>query len=320
MSSNKRDYYKVLGISKSASESDIKKAYRKLAMKFHPDNAKRKKLSESETKSYEEKFKEIGEAYAILSDSEKKSQYDTFGHAAFSGGRSGRQSGFGGIKFDFGGGDAFDIFSQVFGSGFGDIYQGRQSRSSGNPFSGNSFGQQQRKPEKGENITIPLKIGQDEAKAGITKIITMSVNKAGRSKKESLKVKVPAGVRDGGKLRLKGKGKPGKNGGDYGDLFVQINLMPSEPQTQVFRINLFQALLGAELQIDTPAGNISYMIESGIQNGEIVLFPEHGDFIGDSKLRKDLEIEFRIILPRLQTSEQKEIVKQLAKALMINLD
>ena len=145
MSSNKRDYYNVLGLSKGASEEEIKKAYRKLAMKYHPDNAKRKNLNEKQVKEYEEKFKEIGEAYAILSDPDKRSAYDRFGHAAFQGGRG--PGDFGGVKFDFGGFDAFDIFSQFFGGGFGDIFgQSGGSRSNrggfsgGNPFGGSAGG------------------------------------------------------------------------------------------------------------------------------------------------------------------------------------
>ena len=93
MASKKRDYYEVLGLSRSASEDDIKKAYRKLAMKFHPDNAKRKKLADAEVKQYEEKFKEIGEAYAVLSDPDKKRTYDTFGHEGLSGGGRGAPGG-----------------------------------------------------------------------------------------------------------------------------------------------------------------------------------------------------------------------------------
>ena len=326
MAPQKRDYYEVLGISRSANESEIKKAYRKLAMKFHPDNAKRKKLNETEIKNYEEKFKEIGEAYSVLSDSDKKSNYDTFGHEGLSGGRRGAPGGFGGIKFDFGGNDAFDIFSQFFGGGFGDISGGqtRQKRTQGgfggNPFGGGFTGQQpqQPTPKKGDNITIPIKIGEDEALVGITKKITMTINKEGRNEKETIKVKVPPNVKNGVKLRIKNKGKPGKHGGEFGDLFVKIKIVPTEPQSQIFRINLFQALIGTEIEIETPSGIVKHTIESGVQNGEIINLPKKGNFIGNSKIRKDLNVELRIVLPRLQTMEQKEIVKQLAKALGMN--
>jgi DnaJ-class molecular chaperone len=324
-SSNKRDYYNVLGLSKGATEDEIKKSYRKLAMKYHPDNAKRKNLTEDQIKEYEAKFKEIGEAYAVLSDQEKRAAYDRYGHAAFQGG--GRGSGdFGGVKFDFGGTDAFDLFSQIFGGGFGDIFghsggsrssrQGNPFGGGGNPFSG--FGQEmpnQNQPIRGEDITIPLKIHSDEAMAGLTKTITMSVNKNGRVEKESIKVKVPPKVQEGTKLRIKEKGKPGKMGGPNGDLFVSIKIIPAEPQTQMLRLNLIQALLGAEITIETPAGPIKHKIDPGIQNDEKILLPKSGDFIGDSKIRKDLEVEVRIVLPRIQTSEQKQLATDLGKSL-----
>lgn len=325
-SSNKRDYYNVLGLSKGASDEQIKKSYRKLAMKYHPDQAKRKGLDEKQVKEYEEKFKEIGEAYAILSDPEKRAAYDRFGHAAFQGGGAG-PGGFGGVKFDFGGFDAFDIFSQFFGGGFGDIFgRSGSSRSNrgGNPFGGGAggtpfggFNQQtyQARPTRGEDVHIPLKIPSDEAKAGIIKHITMSVTKNGRKEKETLKLKVPPNSKDGSKLRIKGKGKPGKNGGEPGDLFVDLKIIPAEPQSQIFRINLFQALLGDDVNIDSPAGPVKYTINPGVQNGEKFLLKSKGDIIGESKNRKDLEIEFRIVLPRIQTNEQREILKQLGKSL-----
>ncbi len=325
-SSNKRDYYNVLGLSKDATEEQIKKAYRKLAMKYHPDNAKRKNLDEKQVKEYENKFKEIGEAYAILSDPEKRSAYDRFGHAAFQGGGHGPGN-FGGVKFDFGGFDAFDIFSQFFGGGSPFGGGSRSSRggnpfggdpfggAGGNPFAGFSQGPSQPQPTRGEDITIPLKIPADEAKAGVTKTITMSVTKNGRKEKESLKLKVPANVKEGQKLRLKEKGKPGKHGGQPGDLFVEVKIVPAEPQQQTFRINLFQALLGDDVAIQTPSGSTKFTIQPGVQNGEKIFLAQKGDFIGDSKVRKDLEVELRVVLPRIQTNEQKEIIKQLAKSL-----
>ena len=326
-SSTKRDYYNILGLSKGASEEEIKKAYRKLAMKYHPDNAKRKNLNEKQVKEYEEKFKELGEAYAVLSDPEKRSAYDRFGHAAF---QAGGHPGAGGVRFDFGGIDPMDIFSQFFGGGFGDIFGsqgGSRSSRGGNPFgggaSGNPFGggfgqqgyQSQPQPTRGDDITIPLKLPEDEAKAGVTKTITMSVTKQGRKEKESIKLKVPAKVKNGAKLRVKEKGRPGKHGGPNGDLFVEIKIVPAEPQIQIFRINLFQALLGADVTIDTPAGSVKYTIKPGIQNGERFSLSGKGDLIGDSKFRKDLEVEIRVVLPIIQTGEQREILQQLGKSL-----
>ena len=97
-----------------------------------------------------------------------------------------------------------------------------------------------------------------------------------------------------------------------GDLFVEVKITPAQPQHQIFRINLFQALLGADVTIDTPSGSHKQKIEPGIQNGEMFVLPQKGDLIGDSKIRKDLEIEIRVVLPRIQTNEQREILKEKA--------
>lgn len=324
----KRDYYEVLGVPRDASLDQIKKSYRKLAMKYHPDRAKQKGEDPNKVQEFEERFKELGEAYAVLSDKEKRAAYDRFGHRAFQGGGGGGRGGFdqGGIHFEFDGGiDPFEIFSQFFGGGFEDVFGGRGRRSSsggfggGNPFSGfGGMGGQQSpppQPTKGADVTIPLKLPTDEAEAGITKSITMTVNKGGQKSKESFKVKVPPRTKDGQKLRLKGRGKPGKHGGPNGDLFVQISLVPAEPQRQKHRLNLMQALLGAQVEVDTPAGEQKLTIPPGTQNGATFLLTGKGELIGESKKRKDLELEIRVVLPHLQTQEQKDLAKKLGESL-----
>ncbi|MHA2364769.1 MAG: DnaJ domain-containing protein [Candidatus Hodarchaeales archaeon] len=331
VSKAKRDYYEVLAVSRSASLEEIKKAYRKLALKHHPDNAKRK---EKDVKAAEERFKEVGEAYAILSDTEKRKAYDRFGHSAFSGGRGPSGFDFGNIRFTSSGGgfDPFEIFSSFFGGGFEDVFGGGRrgrTRQQSNPFGGgfqgkpfssggfsNMSGQSTPpQPRKGDNVTIPLKLPEDEARAGISKNITQTVIKSGKKGKETIKLKIPAGIQNGRKLRLKGRGKPGKHGGLAGDLFVEIKIIPAVPQQQIFRINFIQSLLGGEVNIELPSGSQMLKLSEGVQNGQKFFFKGKGDLIGKSSIRKDLEVEIRIVMPSSLTQEQRTLVEELGKSL-----
>ena len=256
---DKKDYYEVLGVSKSASQDEIKSAFRKLAKKYHPDVSKEPDA--------EAKFKEAQEAYAVLSDDEKRRQYDQFGHAAFQGAGAGGAGGFGG--FDFSGFDYGDIFDNIFG-GFGG-FGGSQSRSSN-------------RATKGNDSLIRMKLSFEEAVYGATKEIDLDVieecdecngkggfrestcdkchgsgtitseqrtifgsflskttcpncNGKGKTYKEKcsscsgtgrvkkhkeLEVKIPSGVDTGNRLRLSGKGSAGTNGGPNGDLYIEF--------------------------------------------------------------------------------------------------
>lgn len=258
---DKRDYYEVLGVSKNASDSEIKKAYRKLAKKYHPD-------SNPGDKEAEAKFKEASEAYAVLSDSEKRSKYDQFGHAAFDGGAGG------GGGFDFSGMDMGDIFGDIFGN-FGDFFGGGRS-------SGVRSG-----PSKGANVRTSLRITFEEACFGVEKELELNLketcetcngsgakpgtkpetcpkcNGKGQeiftqqslfgmvrnvqtcstckgkgkivkekcsncygtgyiTKKKKIQVSIPAGIDNGQCVRIREKGEPGENGGPRGDLLVEV--------------------------------------------------------------------------------------------------
>ena len=162
-------------------------------------------------------------------------------------------------------------------------------------------------PIRGEDITINIKIDSDEARVGVTKIIALKKD----NKKEEIKIKIPTGTKNGQKLRVTGKGKTNNNTGLSGDLFLQIEVIPAVPTYQLYRINLFQALLGGTVEIDTPNGEINVQIPSEVQNGEKIVLPQMGEIIGDSKERKNLEVEFKILLPHTLTEEQKKKILEL---------
>ncbi len=211
-----KDYYKLLGVPKSAPAEDIKKAYRKLALKYHPDRNKGDKAAEA-------KFKDISEAYAVLSNPEKRKQYDMFGadgfHRRFTQEDIFRDFDFGSIFKEFGfgtGGRGGNIFSQIFGG------MGQTQHRGGGPFD-STYGGFGGQPQgiRGQDLVYELSITLEEAVKTTNKVISYQVG--GRHEKVS--VKVPAGISTGKKLRLAGKGQPGSYGGPNGDLYIQIRVI-----------------------------------------------------------------------------------------------
>ncbi len=363
----KRDYYEILGVSKGASETEIKKSYRKAAMKYHPDRFS--SASDAEKKDAEEKFKEINEAYQVLSDPQKKQQYDQFGHAAFEQGAGGF-GGFSGGGFDFG-----DIFGDIFGSSFGGGF-------------GGGFGGSSRRSyvEPGDDLRYNLELTLEEAAEGLEKTIkykrkgkcshcsgTGSEDKklkecskchgngyiktqqrtilgvmasqsvcpdcngqgeipekkckhchGSGTEKEVVekKVKIPAGIDDGQKLRVPGMGEASLNGGPNGDLYVVIRLKRHE----IFErdgedlyceipISYSMAVLGGEVEIPTLKGKKSIKIPAGIESGKALKISGHGIKSVRGNYKGDIIVRIIIETPKNLTGKQKELLQKFEDSL-----
>ena len=299
------DYYQVLGVKKDASNAEIKKAYRKLAMKYHPDHTKGDKTAE-------EKFKKISEAYAVLSDKEKRKEYDTFGAEGFRQ-RFSQEDIFRG--FDFG-----DIFRE-FGLG-GDFFSGR-GRGSGMRFNfggGSPFGSQagpQQARMKGADLVYELPLTLKEVATGTTK--TVSLQHQGYSQKVT--VKIPKGLISGKKLRLAGKGSPSPVGGPPGDLFIQAKVL-NDPtyRAEAYDLHMNQELklsevvLGTHISVSTLDGKkLSLKIPPGTRPGTKMRMPGHGLPHMKSKKKGDLYVKIQVRLPRQLTDEQKNLIEKLAE-------
>ncbi|MDH3799396.1 MAG: J domain-containing protein [Desulfobacterales bacterium] len=301
------DYYQLLGVEKGASEEEIKKAYRKLAMKYHPDHTKGDKAAE-------EKFKKISEAYAVLSDKEKRKEYDTFGAEGFRQ-RFSQEDIFRG--FDFG-----DIFRE-FGFG-GDFFSGRGRGSSsgmrfnfggGSPF-GSQAGQQQARM-KGSDLVYELPLTLKEVANGTTK--TVSLQHQGYSQKVT--VKIPKGLISGKKLRLAGKGSPSPVGGPPGDLFIQAKVL-NDPsyRAEAYDLHMKQelkfseAVLGTSISVSTlDDKKLSLKIPPGTRPGTKMRMPGHGLPHMKGNKKGDLYVKIQIKLPRRLTDEQKKLIEELAE-------
>jgi len=301
------DYYKLLGVEKGASAEEIKKAYRKLAMKYHPDHTKGDKAAE-------EKFKKISEAYAVLSDKKKRKEYDTFGAEGFQQ-RFSQEDIFRG--FDFG-----DVLRE-FGFG-GDFFSGRGRGSSsgmrfnfggGSPF-GPQAGQQQARM-KGSDLVYELPLTLKEVANGTTK--TVSLQHQGYSQKVT--VKIPKGLISGKKLRLAGKGSPSPVGGPPGDLFIQAKVL-NDPSYRAEaydlhmkqELKLSEAVLGTSISVSTlDDKELSLKIPPGTRPGTKMRMPGHGLPHMKGNKKGDLYVIIQIKLPRQLTDEQKKLIEKLAE-------
>ena len=285
--SEKRDYYEVLGVGRNADEAQIKKAYRKLAKKYHPD-------TNAGDADAEQMFKEVTEAYTVLSDKEKRKMYDQFGHAAFDqtagagAGNGGPGGGFwrtyggpqGGYQeYHFEGGNMDDIFGDI----FGDIFHhgtDRTERSSYGGFGGfNSSGFGGGRSggafrQKGSDVRAEVTVGFDEAAFGCDKIIRLQDPSDQNGGVQSLQVHIPAGIDTGKSIRLKGKGMPGINGGEAGDLLLKVTVAGKPGYERkgmdvytTVRVPFTTAALGGEAVVRTLYGNVICKIREGTQSG-----------------------------------------------------
>jgi curved DNA-binding protein len=298
-----KDYYSILGVAKTASEAEIKKAYRKLAQKYHPDKNKGDKAAE-------EQFKKVSEAYAVLSDSEKRKQYDTFGAAGFQQ-RFSQED----IFRNF---DLNDILRE-FGFGGSTMFGGKGGRTrfsfGGSPFGG--FGGQPQGQRKGSDLIYELALTLQEVARGGEKVVAFQHE--GRS--EHLTVKIPKGMSAGKKLRIAGKGEASPFGGPPGDLLIKAKLLPDPNFTvkghdlhTTRSIKLSESLLGTHLSVPTVDGSqVSLRIPAGTRHksklrlGGKGLPHMHGAGVGD------LFVEIAVDMPRQLTDEQKRLVTELAQ-------
>ncbi|VBB06097.1 chaperone dnaj [Lucifera butyrica] len=359
---SKQDYYEVLGVPKTASDDELKKAYRKLARKYHPD------VNRENPKEAEEKFKEINEAYEVLSNSERRTQYDQFGHAAFEGGQGGSAGGFGGFS-GFGGGGGFsDIFDMFFGGQTG-------------------FGRRNSGPEKGADLRYDMEIAFEQAAFGVEteiqiprteecghchgagaapgthpetcpkchgsgqiqvtqntpfgrmvnvttcdrcngegKIIHTPCKECnGRGKirvKRTIKVKIPAGVDNGSRLRVAHEGEAGLRGGPPGDLYVYIfikahKLFTREGNDVICEvpISFVQAALGDEIEVPTLDGKVKFRVPEGTQSGSVFRLKEKGiPFLRSSGRRGDQHVKVKVVTPQKLNQRQRELLAEFAQS------
>jgi len=293
-----KDYYEVLGVAKDATADDIKKSFRKLAVKFHPDR------NQGDTTA-EEKFKEINEAYAVLSDPEKRKKYDTFGSSDFHQQYS-QEDIFKGFDFsgtfkDMGMGGGEDIFSRLFGGTF--------RRSGGAGF--------RRAPQRGGDLSLEVTVGFREAAMGAEKLVAFRRN----GQREELKVKIPAGVDNGSRIRIGGKGSDGESGGPSGDLFLEIKVTPDPVFTRdggdLFverNIRFSEACLGVSIEVPTLEDPKRIKVPAGIQPGTKIRLKGCGIKALGSNAKGDLYVKINIHVPEGLNSSQKKTVEDLAKA------
>ncbi|GAA4298062.1 molecular chaperone DnaJ [Anaerocolumna aminovalerica] len=354
---DKRDYYEVLGVSKSATDDELKKAYRKLAKQYHPD-------ANPGNKEAEAKFKEASEAYTVLSDPDKRRQYDQFGHSAFEGGAGG--------GFDFTNMDMGDIFGDI----FGDLFGGGGRRRSNNG------------PMKGPNVRAAVRITFEEAVTGVDKELDLNLKeecttchgtgaKPGTNpetctkcggkgqvvytqqslfgmvrnvqpcpdcrgtgkivkekcqdcygsgyvnKRKKIAVSIPAGIDSGQSIRIREKGEPGINGGERGDLLVEVTVS-RHPIFQrqdydiysTVPISFAQATLGGDIRINTVDGDVIYTVKPGTQTDTKVRLRSKGvPTLRNKQVRGDHYVTLVVQVPMKLTNEQKELLQKFDDAM-----
>ncbi|WP_375193982.1 DnaJ C-terminal domain-containing protein [Marinobacter sp.] len=307
-----KDYYAALGVSESATPEDIKKAYRKLARKYHPDVSKEDNANE--------KFKDVGEAYEVLKDPQKRAEYDQLRKYGASGGQFEPPPGWeSAAHFGDGGYTRADSreFSDFFESIFGG---GGAGRASGR---GGGFGFRHQMRTRGDDVHARLALFLEEAFHGCDKQVQFTVHEMDDhghvlARKKTLKVKIPAGVREGQHIRLKGQGSPGVGGGEPGDLFIEVGLAPHPHFTVEGRdvmvtvpITPWEAALGATVTVPTVDGKVNVKVPKGSSSGRKLRLKGKG-FPGQHP--GDEIVLLQIVMPEQHSEKAAALYQQLAEA------
>ncbi len=323
MSVEYKDYYKILGVGRDASQDDISKAFKKLARKYHPDLHPGDKTAEG-------KFKEAGEAYEVLKDPEKRKLYDQLGpnwqqgqnfqpppgfenmRDNFSG-----QDGPGGQAGGFGAGGFSDFFETLFGGGGGGFSGAR-----------GGFGGFQQRPRRGQNAEAGFEIGLEDAYKGGPQSVNLQEQVAGPGgfptmRTRTLKVNIPAGVRDGQKIRLAGQGSPGGPGAEPGDLYLRIKVRP-HPQFKVKDDNVvfdlaltpWEAALGTTVRVPTLDGAVELRVPPGVGSGAKLRV--RGKGLGTAGKRGDELVRIMVQTPKTLTDDERRLFEELARVSAFN--
>lgn len=305
MAVKSKDYYEILGVSRNATDKEIKQAYRKMARQYHPDVNPGNKEAET-------KFKDISEAYAVLSNPQKRKKYDQFGANWEQYERAGvnpedfvRGGAPGNVRVEYRtSGDMGDLFGDV--GGFGDIFEtvfGNRGTRRGRRVADFAM--------RGSDVEAELPLTLDEAHRGVTRSLSIDG--------KTLEVNIPAGVRDGSVIRLAGQGQPGTNGGQAGDLLLRVKLQPhlrfnvvGDNLEMELPIAPWEAVLGAKVTVPTPDGNVEMTIPAGAQGGQKMRLREKGlNKRGGG--RGDLYVKLKIVVPKNPTAEERRLFEELAK-------
>ena len=308
-----KDYYQIMGVPRTASQDEIKRAYRKLARKYHPDVSKERDA--------EARFKEIGEAYEVLKDAEKRAAYDQLGQNWKAGQDFTPPPNWDTGNFEFrtrgfGGADAdrfSDFFENLFGGGGSGFRAGRGERGTGFAM-------------RGEDQHAKIQISLEEAYHGTTRTIQVSVPESDQygnvvRKTRSLQVKIPPGVMQGQQIRLAGQGGSGVGGGPAGDLYLEIEMLPHklyQVEGKDVYLNLplapWEAALGTKLTVPTLGGKVELKIPPGSQSGQKLRLKGRG--LG--KPPGDQYVVLQIVVPKPRTEKEREIYEQMARAMPFN--
>ncbi len=315
-----KDYYQILGVSKTATEKDIKQAYRKLAKQLHPDKNPGNKQAEA-------RFKEVNEAYEVLSDAEKRSKYDTLGQNWSQYEQMQHGGGPGGQPFDwssYGGGqpggggyrtvtqeELQDLFGE--GGGFSDFFRTFFGGTAGSPGAGRSASRARR----GHDLEQPVAVTLEEAFNGSQRLLE-STEAGGKVRR--LEVKIPAGVKDGQRIRMGGQGGAGSGAGPRGDLFLVVSVQPhavfqregDDLRTEL-PVDMTTLVLGGELSVPTLKGTkLSLKVPPETQNGNVFRLSGQGmPALTDASRRGDLFVKVRAVLPTNLTPKEKQLLEEL---------